>query len=101
MRILSASLAVAALAVLPLAGSAAPVTVPPLDSSNARIVTVQGQEQGWWEREGKPDELRDRYWHLPPPERARYNQMEQEIRQLQARIDQLHRQQRRMLRWGD
>jgi hypothetical protein len=101
MRILSASLAVAALAVLPLAGSAAPVTAPQAKSASSRIVLVQGQEPGWWEREGRPDELRERYWRLPPPERARYNQVEMEIRQLQARIDQLHRQQYHILRWGE
>jgi len=56
----------ATLAVLPLAGFAAPVTVPYPASSNPRIVSVQNQ--GWWGREGRPDELRERYWRFPPPE---------------------------------
>jgi hypothetical protein len=101
MRILSASFAVAALVLLPLAGSAMP-PAPAARPSGASVIQDQGQgqPQGWWEREGRPDELRERYWRLPPRERARYNQLEMQIRQLQEQIDQAHREQYRILRWG-
>lgn len=73
--------------------------------------------QDWWERDGHADELRDRYWHLPPPERARYDDLQGKIDRLEwqrehdgdryeARrifetIEQLRREQRHILRWGE
>lgn len=99
MRILSTSFAVAALSLLPLAGSAMP-PAPAAAPSGAYVIQAQGQPQGWWEREGRPDELRQRYWRLPPRERARYDRLEMQIRQLQDQIDQAHREQYRILRWG-
>ena len=101
MRSLSLSLAIAAVSLLPAAASAAPGTSPS-EVSSVQLVQYYQQQQppGWWEQEGRGDELRARYWRLPPPERYRYDQLEQQIRDLQARQDQLRREQRRMLRWG-
>jgi hypothetical protein len=103
MRSLSTSLMVAALSLVPLVGSAAPVAMVPTLPSDTSVLLAQGgpPEGGWWEREGRPDDLRERYWHLPPPERYRYNQLEQQIRELQDRQEQLRREQRRILRWGN
>jgi hypothetical protein len=99
MRSLSLSVAIAALSLLP--ATAAPVTAPSIPSSETSVLLVQGgPPQGWWEQEGRPDELRDRYWHLPPRERFRYNQLEAQIRDLEFRQQQLRREQRRILRWG-
>ncbi|HKF70752.1 MAG TPA: hypothetical protein VKB68_03305, partial [Stellaceae bacterium] len=58
------------------------------------------QQPGWWEQEGRQDELRERYWRLSPPERYRYNQLEAQIRDLWVRQQQLRQEQRRILRWG-
>lgn len=102
MRFLSRPLIVAALSLLPIAGSAAPAALPTASPSHASVLLAQGgPPQGWWEQEGRQDELRQRYWRLPPPERYRYNQLEQQIRELQARQEQLRREQRRILRWGN
>jgi|GEM_PF-2266144 TolA-binding protein len=98
MRSLSISVAIAALSLLPTLGSAAPATPP---AGDAQVLLAQGgPPPGWWEQEGHADELRQRYWQLPPPQAARYNQLEYQVRQLQFRIDQLRREQRRILRWG-
>ncbi len=96
---LSASLAIAALSLLPAVASAAP-TAPAGDPS-AQLAQYQPPPPGWWEQSGRGDELRDRYWHLPPRERYRYDQLEAQIRDLEARQQQLRRDQRRILRWGD
>lgn len=101
MRSLSLSLAIAAVSLLPAVASAAPTTTPSDTTLLAQYQQQQYQQPpGWWEQEGRPDELRQRYWQLPPPQRYRYNQLEQQIRDLQARQDQLRREQRRILRWG-
>jgi len=101
MRSLSLSVAIAALSLLPGLASAAPAATPSMPSSDTAVVLAQGgPPQGWWEQEGRPDELRDRYWRLPPRERFRYDQLEQQIRDLRIRQEQLRREQRRILRWG-
>ena len=101
MRSLSLSLVIAAVTLSPAVAGPAPATNLP-DNTSAQLVQYyqQQQPQGWWEREGRPDELRERYWQLPPPQRFRYNQLEQQIRELEARQEQLRREQRRILRWG-
>lgn len=99
MRSLSRSLAIAAVCLLPAAVSAAPA----VGSGDASALPAQyggPPPGGWWEQSGRGDELRQRYWRLPPQERYRYDQLEQQIRELQARQDQLRRDQRRILRWG-
>jgi len=100
MRSLSLSLAIAAVSLLPAVASAAPATGPSVDTS-VQLVQYYQQQPGWWEQEGRPDELRERYWQLSPPQRYRYNQLEAQIRDLQARQEQLRREQRRILRWGN
>lgn len=101
MRSLSASLMIAVVSFLPSAGSAAPAAMPSSSPTDSSVLLAQGgPPPGWWEQEGRPDELRDRYWHLPPRERYHYDQLEQQIRDLEARQQQLRREQRRMLRWG-
>ena len=101
MRSLTLSVAIAALSLLPAVASAAPAIATDASPADTAVLLAQGgPPQGWWEREGRPDELRDRYWHLPPRERFRYDQLEQQIRELQAREEQLRREQRRILRWG-
>lgn len=101
MRSLSQSVAIAALSLLPAVSSAAPGVTPSMASSGTAVLLAQGgPPQGWWEREGRPEELRDRYWRLSPRERFRYDQLEQQVRDLQAREEQLRREQRRILRWG-
>ena len=100
MRSLSLLVAMAALSLLPAVASAAPAIMPNSASVNSHVLLAQGGPPGWWEQEGHADELRERYWRLPPPERYRYNQLEQQIRDLQARQDQLREEQRRILRWG-
>ena len=102
MRSLSLSVAIAALSLLPAATWAAPAMVPNSSPADRAVLLAQGgPPQGWWEQEGHGPELRDRYWHLPPRERFRYDQLEQQVRDLQARQEQLRREQRRILRWGD
>jgi hypothetical protein len=99
MRSLSLSLAIAAVSLLPAVASAAPATSP---AGNTPELLAQYQQQpGWWEQSGRGDEIRERYWRLPPRERYRYDQLEAQIRDLQARQEQLRRDQRRILRWGD
>jgi len=100
MRSLSLSLAIAAVSLVPTVASASPTTAPNDTTLLAQYQQQYQQPPGWWEQEGRGDELRQRYWQLPPPQRARYNQLEQQIRDLQARQDQLRREQRRILRWG-
>ena len=105
MRPLFAWLAVAALSLLPSLVSAAPAVPPNTSSAPDSALLAQYQPPppppGWWEQSGRGDELRDRYWHLPPRARYRYDQLEGQIRDLQARQEQLRREQRRILRWGD
>ncbi len=102
MRPFSASLAIIALSLLPAAASAAPITGSSTPAGDTSVRLAQYQPPpGWWEQSGRPDDLRDRYWHLPPRERYRYDQLEAQIRDLQARQDQLRREQRRILRWGN
>src|SRR5215469_7710779 len=77
----------AALALAPQLGSAAPRSS---DESARPALVIQVQApgeryEGWWEREHREDEMRERYWRLPPEERARYNRIEIEVRQLQRR----------------
>jgi hypothetical protein len=101
MRSLSVSLAIAALSLLPAVASAAPATTSSTPASDSAVLLVQGgPPQGWWEQEGHGDELRNRYWHLPPRERFRYDHLEQQIRDMQARQEQLRREQRHILQWG-
>jgi hypothetical protein len=103
MRPLYASLAVAALGLLPSLASAAPAVLSStsLAPESTLLAQYQPTPPGWWEQSGRGDELRDRYWHLPPRARYRYDQLESQIRDLQARQEQLRREQRRILRWGD
>ena len=102
MRSLSLSIAIAAVSLLPVMASAAPVPNPAADTSEQLVQYQQYQQPpGWWEQSGRGDELRQRDWQLPPPQRYRYNQLEQQIRELEARQEQLRREQRRLLRWGD
>jgi Spy/CpxP family protein refolding chaperone len=102
MRPLSASLAIAALSLLPSLASAAPASLPsPSLAPESTLLAQYQPPPGWWEQSGRPDDLRQRYWELGPRERYRYNQLEAQIRDLQARQEQLRREQRRILRWGD
>lgn len=104
MRPVYASLAIAALSLLPGLASAAPTALPSISPAQESTLLAQFQPQppqGWWEQSGRGDEARDRYWRLSPRERYRYDQLEQQIRDLQARQDQLRREQRRILRWGN
>jgi hypothetical protein len=102
MRSLSLSLAIAAASLLSVVANAAPATSPAGDISE---LLAQYQPPppppGWWEQSGRPDDLRDRYWHLGPRDRYRYDQLESQIRDLQARQEQLRREQRRILRWNN
>jgi hypothetical protein len=103
MRLLSASLIVASLSLWPGVGSTAPAALPQSSPTPAAMLLAQYQPQpppGWWEQEGRQEELRERYWRLSPPERYRYNQLEAQIRDLWFRQEQLRREQRRILRWG-
>jgi hypothetical protein len=102
MRPVFTSLAIAALSLLPAVASAAPATGPSMPGdTSVELAQYAPPPPGWWEQSGRGDELRDRYWHLPPRERYHYDQLEQQIRDLQARQDQLRREQRRILRWGN
>jgi hypothetical protein len=94
--------AVAALCLLPSLAAAAPAALPSTSSAQDSTLLAQYQPpQGWWEQSGRGDEIRERYWRLPPRERYRYDQLEQQIRDLEARQQQLRREQRRILRWAD
>ena len=42
--------------------------------------------QGWWEDEHREASFRDRYWHLPPQQRARYDQLEFQIHRAEDRL---------------
>ena len=83
------SLCSALIALVPLAAVAAPSLPAPAAGPNHVV-----QVEGWWEQEHREDAFRDRYWHLPPPQRERYDQLEFRIRQLQER-------QRHEIREGD
>lgn len=98
MRSLAMSVMVAALSLAPLAGTAAVGSAPPSDTSV--LLAQGGPPQGWWEREGRVDELRERYWRLPPPQRARYDYLEAGIRARQEAIDRARREQYQLLHWG-
>lgn len=74
------SLCSAILAFAPLAAVAAPSLPAPV-TVQSPIVHVEG----WWEEEHREDAFRDRYWHLPPEQRAHYDQLEFRIRQAQER----------------
>jgi hypothetical protein len=84
------SLCSAMIALFPLAAVAAPDFPPAPAAAPSHLVRVQG----WWEEEHREDAFRDRYWHLPPGQRERYDQFEFRIRQLQER-------QRHEIREGD
>ena len=101
MRPVFASLAIAALSLLPAVASAAPATGPATAGDTSVELAQYQPPQGWWEQSGRSDDLRDRYWHLRPRERYHYDQLEQQIRDLEARQEQLRREQRRILRWGN
>ena len=78
MRRILLSLCSAVIVASPLIAEAAPRPAAPAASPIVRV-------QGWWEQEHREDAFRDRYWRLPPNERARYDQLEFRIRQLQER----------------
>jgi hypothetical protein len=90
MRKLSIAIGATLLALAPVVGSAAPALPHAAAGSRPGITLAQG----WWEREGRYDELRERYWRLPPRERERYND-------IQFQIDRLERRQHREFREGD
>jgi hypothetical protein len=114
MRKLSIAIGATLLALAPAVGSAAPA-LPHRGSGDPAITLVQG----WWEREGRQEELRERYWRLPPREREEYNHIQFEIdrlerrqhrefregdrpeaREIAERIEHLRHEQRRILRYG-
>lgn len=84
------SLCSAMVALFPLVATAAPDFPAAPASVPSHVVRVQG----WWEEEHREDAFRDRYWHLPPEQRVRYDQLEFQIRRLQER-------QRHEIREGD
>jgi len=90
MRRIATSLSIAMIALSPLAAVAAPDFPTAAPSAPSHIVPVQG----WWEQEHREDAFRDRYWHLPRDRRERYDQLEFQIRELQER-------QRHEIREGD
>lgn len=75
------SLCAAAIAFSPLAAMAAPGFQATPGSAPSHVLNVDG----WWEQEHRADNFRDRYWQLPPEQRARYDQLEFQIRRLQDR----------------
>lgn len=106
----------AAIGLSPAVGLATPVAVPAPQSGAPKVTLVQG----WWEQEGHERELRERYLHLPPAERLRYDQIQDEINRLEwrrdhelragegreahevvDRIEYLRREEHRILRWGE
>lgn len=72
----------AAIALFPLIAVAAPPHALMPSVTPGHIVPVQG----WWEQEHREDSFRDRYWHLPPEQRMRYDRLEFQIRQAQERL---------------
>lgn len=81
MRKLLISVAAAAVTMSPLLGIAAP-------RPSAAIAEVRPgftRVDGGWEHEGRYEEMRERYWRLPPEARERYNRLQFEIDQLQRR----------------
>lgn len=101
MRPVFAIFAVAALSLLPGLATAAPALPSPSRTPDSTLLAQFQPPQGWWEQSGRGDELRNRYWQLRPRERYRYDQLEAQIRDLEARQQQLRREQQRILRWGD
>ena len=102
MRPLHTSLAVVSLSLLPSLAVAAPAALPNTSPAPDSELLAQYQPPpGWWEQSGRGDELRERYWRLPPRERYRYDQLQSQIRDLEARQEQLRREQRRILRWAN
>ena len=90
MRRLLLSLVSAVIVASPLMANAAPQAPLPANAPQARVVPVQG----WWEQERRHDAFGDRYWQLRPDLRARYDQLEFQIRRAQE-------QQRHEYREGD
>jgi hypothetical protein len=82
MRRTFSTLIVTAIAMSPIAAIAAPHDRPVPAAIAGPIVPVQG----WWEQEHREDSFRDRYWHLPPEQRARYDRLEFQIRRSQERL---------------
>ena len=76
-------LLMAAVTLVPLAAIAAPAP-PPIPAVRAADHVIQ--VQGWWEQEHREDSFRDRYWRLPPEQRARYDRLEFQIRRAQERL---------------
>lgn len=72
----------AAIVLFPLIAVAAPSYAPTPGAAQGRVVPVQG----WWEQERREDSFRDRYWHLPPQQRAQYDRLEFQIRRSQERL---------------
>ena len=71
--------------IIPVLGHAAPTTSKAITAGKP-IILVQGPwEGGWWERQHRERLARERYWHLPPPELDRYNQLQAEINELRER----------------
>lgn len=83
------SLCAIAITLFPLVAAAAPGDSPVSDAPSHAVRAI-----GWWEQEHREDSFRDRYWHLRPEQRARYDQLEFQIRRLQER-------QRHEIREGD
>jgi hypothetical protein len=86
---------------LPVIAIAMPQFVAPATNHPSSIAPAQIQIQGWWEQQGRPDELRDRYTHLRGEDARRYNEMQAQINDMQGRIAQLQREQQRLLHWSE
>jgi len=92
-RIVCASVGLLLAGLAPLASVGAPLTtnVPPKIGSPVTLVQDRDQPgHGWWEREDRGDDARQRYWQLRRNNLTRYNQLQAEIYQLQqqrAQID--------------
>jgi hypothetical protein len=71
----------AVIALFPLAAVAAPAYPPPSAPSHAAIA-----QAGWWEEEHREGTFRDRYWHLSPEQRAHYDRLEFQIHRDQERL---------------
>ena len=84
---------------LPVMAFAVPHATAPVNDGPSRIIPAQVQIQGWWEQQGRPDEARERYSHLRGEDARRYNELQYQINDMQARIDQLQHEQQRILRW--
>jgi hypothetical protein len=102
----------AGISLVPAVASAAPPVVLPALVAAAPVLV-----EDWWEREGHVEELRDRYWHLSPVERARYDEIQGEIDRLEWKrahdgdryearrifehVLQLRHEQHHILRWAE